>query len=115
MKKFFLPFLTLLFFAFNFANAQNNSNDCRLKAEFTFKSDSCTVAYTDKSTTSSTSKITKWYWSLGDGSVDSTKNPKHTYKRSGRYEVCLSVVAVNAAGKKCVDKACHTIEVKGCG
>lgn len=115
MKKKFLSFLALLFCAVNFANAQKTLNDCKLKAEFAFKSDSCTVAYTDKSEAGSGSKITKWYWSLGDGTIDSTQNPKHTYKRSGRYEVCLSIVGTNAAGKTCVDKACHTVEVKGCG
>ncbi|HET6226265.1 MAG TPA: PKD domain-containing protein [Bacteroidia bacterium] len=115
MKKNFLSFLTLVFFAFGVANAQNPVNDCRLQAEFTFKSDSCTVSYTDKSTADKGSTISKYYWSFGDGTVDSTQNPNHTYKRSGKFEVCLAVVATNAKGKKCTDKQCHEVYVKGCG
>ena len=33
----------------------------------------------------------EWYWSFGDGSVASIKNPTHTYKKPGTYRVILKV------------------------
>jgi gliding motility-associated-like protein len=38
-------------------------------------------------TDSSYNSITKWLWNLGDGSVDTTKNPAHSYMQSGTYTV----------------------------
>jgi len=32
-----------------------------------------------------------WLWSFGDGSISTTKNPSHTYKRKGTYSVTLYV------------------------
>jgi PKD repeat protein len=115
MKKNLFSFLTLMFFACSFVKAQNPSNDCKLKADFAFKPDNCSVAYTDKSTLATGSAITKWYWSFGDGTSDTTKNPTHVYKHSGKYTVCLTVVATNAAGKQCKENKCESVAVKDCG
>ena len=115
MKKNLLSFLTMVFLALGFAKAQNPSNDCKLKSDFASKPDNCTVSYTDKSSVAAGGTITNWFWSFGDGTSDTTKNPVHVYKKSGHYEVCLTVVGTNASGKKCKDISCSKVEVKNCG
>jgi PKD repeat protein len=115
MKKNLFSILTMMFLAVCFAQAQNPSNDCKLKADFAFKPDSCTVAFTDKSTAAAGITITGWSWNFGDGSSANTKDAKHVYSHSGRYEVCLTVVSKNSAGKECKDRSCHLVQVKGCG
>lgn len=115
MKKNLFSFLTLMLCAVGLINAQNPSNDCKLKADFAFKPDNCSVAYADKSNAGNGSTVTKWFWSFGDGTTDTTKNPTHVYKHSGRYVVSLSVVAATKAGKQCKDIETHAVDVKGCG
>lgn len=115
MKKNVISFFMMMFFAVGFTHAQNPLNDCKLKAEFASKPDNCTVNFSDKSSAGTGSTITNWLWSFGDGTTDSTKNPKHVYKFSGHYEVCLTVIGVNKAGKKCKDISCEKVEVKDCG
>lgn len=36
-------------------------------------------------------KATSWEWSFGDGGVSTEENPTHTYKRSGVYDVTLTI------------------------
>ncbi|WNY23344.1 hypothetical protein MmiHf6_06510 [Methanimicrococcus hongohii] len=45
------------------------------------------VQFTDLSTGNPTS----WYWDFGDGSTSTAENPKHTYQKSGYYNVTLTV------------------------
>ncbi|WNY28177.1 hypothetical protein MmiEs2_03590 [Methanimicrococcus stummii] len=45
------------------------------------------VQFTDLSTGNPTS----WYWDFGDGSTSTDKNPRHTYQKSGYYNVTLTV------------------------
>ncbi len=52
-----------------------------------------TVLFSDRSTGSPTS----WFWSFGDGSTSSLRNPGHTYTVAGTYSVSLTVW--NAAGQ----------------
>lgn len=39
----------------------------------------------------SSGEITSWYWDWGDGTTSSERNPSHTYTRSGRYQITLTV------------------------
>jgi len=48
-----------------------------------------TVNFTDHST--SYDGIVSWFWTFGDGSTSTEKNPSHTYTQDGTYMVCLSV------------------------
>ncbi|MDL2260975.1 PKD domain-containing protein [Methanimicrococcus sp. OttesenSCG-928-J09] len=45
------------------------------------------VQFTDLST----GEPTSWSWDFGDGSTSTEKNPKHTYQKSGYYNVTLTV------------------------
>ncbi len=45
------------------------------------------VKFTDKST----GKHTSWKWNFGDGTYSTCKNPVHTYCKSGKYTVTLTV------------------------
>ncbi|MEL6558713.1 MAG: LamG-like jellyroll fold domain-containing protein [Bacteroidota bacterium] len=36
-------------------------------------------------------KATSWEWDFGDGGTSTEQNPSHTYQRSGKYEVTLSI------------------------
>jgi len=35
-------------------------------------------------------QMSRWYWELGDGTVDTTANPRHKYTKAGKYVVCLT-------------------------
>ncbi len=36
-------------------------------------------------------QATSWEWDFGDGGVSTEQNPSHSYKRSGKYEVTLTI------------------------
>jgi gliding motility-associated-like protein len=48
-----------------------------------------------------------WNWTFGEGTFSSTQNPLHTYVEPGEYEICLSVVDVEA----CANSVCKNITV----
>ncbi|HXL14850.1 MAG TPA: PKD domain-containing protein, partial [Methylomirabilota bacterium] len=48
------------------------------------------VDFQDLSTTG-TSPITSWFWSFGDGTTSTSRNPSHLYPSAGRYTVSLAV------------------------
>lgn len=48
-------------------------------------------------------------WSFGDGTSSSDRNPVHTYKKSGKYTICVTVYD---AKRKCKKTVCFTIEVE---
>ncbi|AKB83211.1 cell surface protein [Methanosarcina barkeri 3] len=56
------------------------------------------VQFTDKSTNSPTS----WKWSFGDGTYSTSKNPGHTYSKSGKYTISLTVKNSNGSATKTV-------------
>jgi PKD repeat protein len=58
-------------------------------ADFSFFVDEANkkVVLTDKSS----SNITDWYWTFGDGTFISQRNPEHIYPKPGIYQVCLIV------------------------
>jgi PKD repeat protein len=45
-----------------------------------------TVAFTDRST----GTVTTWAWVFGDGAIDATQNPTHTFTAPGTYTVALT-------------------------
>ena len=57
------------------------------------------VAFTD----TSTGTPTLWKWSFGDGTNSTDKNPVHTYNKTGKYTVSLTVR--NAAGSNTAAKS----------
>ncbi|MCB9235856.1 MAG: PKD domain-containing protein [Bacteroidia bacterium] len=63
-----------------------------------------TVSFSDLSTNSPVT----WIWDFGDGVLDSTQNPAHTYAQPGLYTVCLTVQ--NPCG---TDTLCKTLAA-GC-
>jgi PKD repeat protein len=58
-----------------------------------------TVKFTDKSTGSPTS----WRWNFGDGKYSTQKYPSHTYSKTGKYTISLTVK--NAAGSSSITKS----------
>lgn len=54
-------------------------------------------AATSSTTTSSGTTIKAYAWSLGDGSRSSGSTARHTYKKSSRYDVALTVTNSNGA------------------
>ncbi len=62
----------------------------------------------DVAFTNNSSGATIYYWSFGDGQLDTiNSNPSHIYTIDGKYNSCL--VAKSASG--CLDSLCKTIEV----
>ncbi|MBS1643883.1 MAG: PKD domain-containing protein [Bacteroidetes bacterium] len=62
-----------------------------LKAGFTYTTTGASVTFANTSKNG-----LKYLWLFGDGQLDSTKNPTHTYKKSGSFQVKLIV-------QKCAD------------
>lgn len=48
-------------------------------------------------------------WDFGDGTSSTDPNPVHAYKKSGTYNVCLTITGSGAKG--CVSSICNTIKV----
>jgi PKD repeat protein len=116
MKKILFSLLALVSLAFgNVANAQTPTLVCKLKAKFEYKADKCTIYFHDLSAAATGTTISYWYWQFDDGSTSTLPNPTHTYAVAGTYNVCLTVVGVNAQGVKCKDQFCIPIKVEGCG
>ncbi len=41
--------------------------------------------------------ITSWLWDFGDGTTSTEKNPSHTFKNSGNYNVSLTVIGMGSS------------------
>ena len=59
------------------------------------------VLFTDKSTGSPVS----WKWNFGDGTYSTEKNPEHTYTKSGKYTLSLTVK--NSKGSNTATKSSY--------
>ncbi|GAA1937389.1 collagenase [Kitasatospora viridis] len=65
-------------------------------ALFTSTVNGATVSLTDTSVLhDSTSPITKWHWTFGDGTSSDERNPSHTYAAAGTYTVAETVTDAN--------------------
>jgi hypothetical protein len=74
------------------------NNNC--KAAFRWQGDSALrVEFTDLSYY----EPQKWKWDFGDGTTSTDTSPIHTYARSGRYKVCLTVMNANGMDTYCTD------------
>jgi PKD repeat protein len=60
-------------------------------ASFTATSEPGTGPVTVRFTDESTGMVTSWAWDFGDGATSTEQDPAHTYKRTGRYSVKLTV------------------------
>ncbi len=56
----------------------------------------------------STGSYDRFEWDFGDGRSSRRRNPSHTYKKDGPYEICLTV-SHSATAKK--EKICEKVEV----
>lgn len=57
-------------------------------ADFSFfVADDNSVRFTDQSS----SNISHWYWTFGDGTYIAQRHPVHLYQHTGLYDVCLNV------------------------
>jgi uncharacterized protein (TIGR02145 family) len=59
-----------------------------IQADFSFFTNPVdnSIIFNDLSTTNTTN----WYWTMGDGKVNTTQNPVYTYSKPGTYNVCLT-------------------------
>lgn len=81
----------------------------------TIGSSSCHALYTVDSVQAltvtwddvSTGNIISWWWAFGDGNYSTNANPTHTYLHSGKYLVCLTVVASDS----CVSTYCDSLNL----
>lgn len=65
--------------------------------DFTFQVNGGTVQFTDQST-----GVMNWEWDFGDGNIDTTANPSHTYTSNGIYTVCLTITdSSGCSGTRC--------------
>ena len=75
-------------------------------ADFSYTFDNTRMQFTF--TNKSSSSVTNWYWTFGDGSMFSGPSVEHNYTKSGSYEVCLTVIDTK---KQATDKKCKQIQV----
>ncbi len=63
--------------------------ECDVKAEFSYlqNKNANSISFFNQSQSSSD----LWFWNFGDGMSSTDKNPTHTYKNPGYYEITLSV------------------------
>ncbi len=97
------------------ASVEVNFSICALnscKALFTSKLDSNNlVQNTFIFTDGSEGHPDHWVWSFGDGFVSHDQHPMHSYKNSGHYNVCLTVLKKDLSGEiLCADSSCSEIE-----
>jgi PKD repeat protein len=53
----------------------------------------------------------KWYWSFGDGSTSSERNPVHQYTASGNYTVYLTIIQMDSSGAwNCFDSTSRIVK-----
>jgi PKD repeat protein len=67
------------------------------KAEFTGSPTSGSVPLNVSFTDTSTHSPTSWSWTFGDGGTSTVKNPVHTYRINGTYEVTLTATGAGGA------------------
>lgn len=73
------------------SSSGSTSSTSTVKAAFSVSPTSGTVPLTVSFTDSSTGSPTAYYWTFGDGSTSTTRNPTHTYTTSGTYTAKLIV------------------------
>ncbi len=76
------------------------------RADFTCSPTSGTPPLTVSFYDRSSGNIASWYWEFGDGNTSTSRNPVHTYTRSGRYTVRLTVRGPGGSDTKefcCID------------
>ncbi|MCB0397370.1 MAG: PKD domain-containing protein [Flavobacteriales bacterium] len=88
---------------------------CKLKVKYKSKVNCLTASFADFSLSGAGTTITNWYWDFGDGNTSTLQNPTHTYASGGTYNVCLTIVGVNANGVRCKDQLCLPVTVRDCG
>jgi len=81
-------------------------NDCENHSEFKFERSNNPHEYRFRPTY--INLIWKYSWDFGDGNKSTAVTPIHTYKDSGVYKVCLTVVTNNG----CETKTCKYIHVE---
>ncbi|MEO6168797.1 MAG: PKD domain-containing protein [Chitinophagales bacterium] len=70
-------------------------------SQFEFNNDGGNINFFTTSSSSNT-----WYWTFGDGTTSTEKDPFHAYTASGTYEVCLTITDVCGS-----DTSCQSIDV----
>lgn len=71
--------------------------------------------YNNSTPVSSGATYTSYFWDFGDGNTSNLAYPTHQYASSGLYNLCLSIVSINAIGDTCMDTYCHTVGVDSLG
>ncbi|NJK93807.1 MAG: PKD domain-containing protein [Bacteroidales bacterium] len=86
-------------------------DQCNLSAKFSIEKADTAKLYPDKPVKfidNTFGAYTNRTWNFGDGVVDTSANPMHTYLKAGIYKVCLSVKDVITG---CSDMACMEVVV----
>lgn len=84
---------------------------CNVKADFNWYAANGGIQFLD-STTPQTSQMYTYYWTFGDGTSSTQKNPFKAYATNGTKTVCLLVRRwLNSNNMYCEDTICKTIQV----
>ncbi len=61
----------------------------------------------------STGDVSGWAWTFGDGATSNLRNPKHTYKAPGKYDVKLIASGSKGNGEKLEEEKIEVLEGTG--
>lgn len=87
---------------------------CNLKANFKWTPLSSGIIQFNDSSTPMTSQMYTYYWTFGDGTSSTQKNPVKVYSTNGTKNVCLLVRRwLNSNSMYCEDTICKTVNVTG--
>lgn len=73
------------------------------------------VIYNYSSPSTSPGISVSYHWDFGDGDSSSLAFPSHTYPGPGTYNLCLTMVVMDAQNRYCTDSHCNTITLDSAG
>lgn len=84
--------------------SENESSPALPIANFSAAPISGKAPFKVKFTSICTGAPTTWKWNFGDDTYSTQKNPKHTYKKAGKYTVSLTVKNAKGSNTKTISK-----------
>ncbi len=80
---------------------------CHASYYFAIDTNDLTVVYV-VNTSTGVNAMTKYYWTFGDGTGSTAKNPIHTYLNDGKYQLCVTIFDTLF---HCYSTYCDSVEI----
>ena len=90
------------------AGASVNIDSSLQAKKYEYLKGSVETRYTVNFSPSFNKNAASYKWDFGDGFTSNLVSPSHTYKRSGKYNVCLTITSQNG----CYSSVCNVLNLK---